>query len=577
MFQLKQKYSFTTGICALVYLPICTLIISCAQVVAPGGGPVDRTPPKVVKYIPDSAQLNFNTRAIIINFDEYVQLRDLNSQLIISPPLEYTPDITVKGKTLFVELDKKEVLKPNTTYAINFGNALQDYNENNPKENFKYLFSTGIYIDSLSVRGKVRNAFDQNTEKGIIVMLYNDQSDSIVYKKQPDYFAKTAADGTFEITNIKAGNYKIAALKDANSNYKYDGESENIGFINSLVDVSKKQNILIDIFQEPTKKVYLKKYIHDSYGKISFIFNQGSDSIKVIPLNTSIPTDQLLLDFSKNKDTFNYWVKKFEKDSLVLQVKNGNKILDTVELEMIKKEEALKSRKNPLKLKLINSPNGNQGFDLNSELKLIFNNPIASVAKTSPIQLKADSILQAEDKPDYFFYSSIVKIQYWKDTTIYEDINNPGVFIASPNAENPKFKENTKYHLLIPPGTFTEIFGLTNDSIKIDFKTREEKYYGSVILKVNISETKGNYIIQLFDEKENVVRENNIKRPETLIYEYLYPLKYKLKLIYDENNNGKWDSGNYLQKKQPEKVIYYKELINIRSNWDLDLEWKVSE
>jgi hypothetical protein len=214
-------------------------------------------------------------------FDEFIQLKDLNNQLIISPPLENAPDIKVKNKTLTIDFDKEEILKPNTTYSISFGNALQDIHENNPIDNFKYIFSTGSFIDSLVVKGKIENAFDHKTDKGILVMLYTDFSDSVIYKKKPDYFAKTKEDGTFQINNIRTGKYKLLVLKDANANYKYDSESESVGFIDALIDVAEKKNILIDVFQEPSKKLFLKKNNYNSYGKISFIFNKPADSIRI--------------------------------------------------------------------------------------------------------------------------------------------------------------------------------------------------------------------------------------------------------------------------------------------------------
>ncbi len=263
---------------------ILLLISSCAQIVSPGGGKKDITPPQVVRYSPDSAQLNFKSRSIEITFDEFVQLKDLNSQLIISPPLENEPDINLKNKKLIIDLNKKDSLKPNTTYCISFGNAIQDLNENNPIDNFRYIFSTGTYIDSLFVKGKVENAFDHKTEKGVLVMLYSDLRDSMVYKKLPEYFAKTKEDGTFQINNIRNGKYRIIALKDGNANYKYDGETESIGFVDTLINPSEKKNIVIDIFQESSKKVFLKKYFHPSYGKVVLVFNQGTDSLRVTNL-----------------------------------------------------------------------------------------------------------------------------------------------------------------------------------------------------------------------------------------------------------------------------------------------------
>lgn len=558
-------------ISTFVYLLISTLIYSCAQVVAPGGGEKDITPPKVVKYIPDSASLNFKSKSIVVFFDEFIQLKDLNNQLIISPPLENTPDIKVKNKTLTIDFDKEEILKPNTTYSISFGNALQDIHENNPIDNFKYIFSTGSFIDSVIVKGKIENAFDHKTDKGVLVMLYTDFSDSVIYKKKPDYFAKTKEDGTFQINNIRTGKYKLLVLKDANSNYKYDSESESVGFIDALIDVAEKKNILIDVFQEPSKKLFLKKINYNSYGKISFIFNKPADSIRIEPLNLTFNDKDVFLDYSKNKDTLNYWFRKDDKDSIILQVKNGNTIIDTVDFKIIKKEDALKSRRNPLRLVVVNSPAGNQNVDLNAEFKIVFNNPLDPVLFNNSISKEINLIEDTIPIKDYknLFYT----LEPFNTISINSKIiGKDGSMKVVPVV----FKENTSYHLFIPPGTFTDIFGLTNDTIKIDFKTREEKFYGTLKLNLDIPVTVGSYIVQLLDEKESIVKESNINKSETLFYEYLYPKKYKLKIIYDNNANYKWDTGNLLQKLQPEKVIYNAEPVNTRPNWDLELEWKIT-
>lgn len=558
-------------ISTFVYLLICTLIYSCAQVVAPGGGEKDITPPKVVKYIPDSASLNFKSKSIVVFFDEFIQLKDLSNQLIISPPLENTPDIKVKNKTLTIDFDKEEILKPNTTYSISFGNALQDIHENNPVDNFKYIFSTGSFIDSVVVKGKIENAFDHRTDKGILVMLYTDFSDSVIYKKKPDYFAKTKEDGTFQINNIRSGKYKLLVLKDANSNYKYDSESETVGFIDALIDVAEKKNILIDVFQEPSKKLFLKKNNYNSYGKISFIFNKTADSVRIEPLNLSFNDKDVFLDYSKNKDTLNYWFRKDDKDSIILQVKNGNTIIDTVDFKIIKKEDALKSRRNPLRLVVVNSPAGNQNVDLNAEFKIVFNNPLDPVLFNNNISKEINLIEDSIPIKDY------KNLFYTLEPFNTISINNKIIAKDGSTKVVPVvFKENTNYHLFILPGTFTDIFGLTNDTIKIDFKTREEKFYGTLKLNLDIPATAGNYIVQLLDEKESIVKESNINKSETLFYEYLYPKKYKLKIIYDNNANYKWDTGNLLQKLQPEKVIYNAEPVNTRPNWDLELEWKIT-
>ncbi len=553
----------TSAFSVVIFISIILFFASCAQVVMPGGGKKDVTPPKVVKYTPDSAQLNFNAKAIQINFDEFIQLKDLNSQLIISPPLKTTPEITVKSKSLNIVFDRKDTLKSNTTYCISFGNAVQDITENNPIDNFKYIFSTGSFIDSCTVKGKVQNGFNHTVEKGILVMLYSNFDDSVIYKHLPDYFAKTKEDGTFQINNVKEGKYKLMVLKDGNANYKYDGEAENIGFIDAPIDVTKKENILIDIFQETPKKLYLKKNTYDSYGKIVFVFNKGADSLQINPINYTFKEGDVLLQYSKNKDSLTYWFRNIDKDVLKLQLKNGYRTMDTLEYKLLSKEDALKSRKSKLAFTLLNNFNGNQAFDLNGEIKLIFNHTIERIGDDNLyIKKMGDEIVLKEDT---LIMKHIFRTNY--------SLPDKGNIIAPFSV---KFKESTKYHLFIPPGTFTDFFGLTNDTIKIDFKTQEEKFYGTVKLKINIPEAKGQYILQLLDDKENLFRETIINAGQTINYDYLHPQQYKLKLIYDDNKNGKWDTGNYLQKVQPEKVIYYTGTITIRSNWDLDLEWKVT-
>jgi len=570
-------------------LSFVLLLAACAQVVAPTGGKKDTTPPHVLKYTPDSAQLNFNAKKIVLDFDEYIQLKDLNTQLIISPPMEKAPDIKVKNKSLIIDLGDEQ-LKPNTTYSINFGTAVQDNNEGNPIDNFKYIFSTGDYIDSLTLSGKVQSSFNHVTEKGQLVMLYSNTADSVVYKKVPDYFGKTRDDGKFVINNIRPGQYKLFVLKDDNADYKFN-EGESIAFIDGLVDPSEKKNILLDAFLETPSKFYIKKYSHSEYGKVMVTFNRGSDSIRVKNLDPAMTAEHELQQFSKNNDTLIYWMRGYDKDSLKFQVSNGGKVLDTLEFKLIKKEDALKSKKSPLRLRLINNFSGNQNFDLDAAVRLQFTAPVASINKTF-VDLKEDSTAISGL---HFKIDSVSSFAWKTDSTHLADTTKiPSVFVSIYRRDSTKkgimdgpfrdFKEDTKYHLFILPGTFTDIFGMSNDTIKIDFKTQEQKFYGSIRLKVEVPDSLASsgvakpkdYIVQLMDEKENLYREVIISGTQTLQFDHVLPKKYKLKIIVDENGNHKWDTGNYLMHKQPETVIYDSEEVNVRSNWDLDLDWRIS-
>jgi uncharacterized protein (DUF2141 family) len=397
--------------------------------------------------------------------------------------------------------------------------------------------------------------------------LYENHNDSVVYKQLPDYFSKTKEDGSFEIKNVRSGKYQLIALKDANNNYKYD-EGESIGFVNDLADADSSKMNIIYLFEEPAKKIFLKKFIHDEYGKITLVFNKGSDSLRAENLSPKYKGIRESVNFSKTNDTLIYRFVNFSDDSISLLVSNGNKVLDTVNFKVIKKEEAMKSRKNPLRLSLNKSPNGNQSFDLNTNVKLLFNHPIASVNLDEPIKFTRDSIYNA---------NKLHCLTFQPRDQVIELVGCDST--ASVSGEKKisinQLLENSKYHLFIPPGTITDFYGFVNDSITIDFKTREEKFYGSLKLKINLPH-KGSYILQLLDESENIVRENRLNESATINYNYLYPRTYKLKLVVDENANGKWDGGNFSNRIQPEKVIYNNESINLRSNWDLDLDWKIN-
>lgn len=552
------------------FLLLILLTASCAKIASPSGGAYDRTPPKVVHYNPDSATVHFNSRSIEITFDEFIQLQELNNQLLISPPLEYTPEITVKKKVLSIVLDKKEVLKPNTTYSISFGTAVRDTRESNIIENFHYIFSTGDFIDSLTLSGSVKNAFDHKTEKNLLVMLYsNISNDSVIYKSIPDYFAKTNDVGYFKINNIRQGKYRIVALKDNNSNYKYNDE-ETFGFSDSLIDIgTTTKDVSIYIYTEAPKRTYLKKYAQLQYGKIQLVFNQGSDSLRVKPLNTDLKNVKERVEFSRTKDTLIYWFDPVDKDSLILQVNNGTSILDTVRFKLVKKENAVKlTGRNPLKLFLSNSANA-ELFDLNRELRLTFNHPIDKINGTPEVLLKEDSVA-------YTKYPLLYEASSSDPHSIV--IHTPKKLDAKNSSKNMLLKENTTYSLTIPPATFTDFFGLTNDTIKMKFRTKEEKFYGSVKVHLKSEAMKGHYILQLLNDKEMIIRESILsKQEESIFYDFLYPSTYKLKIIFDKNANGKWDTGNFLKKQQPEKVIYNLETVNIRSNWDLELDWTILE
>ncbi len=565
------------------------LISGCANIVTPSGGDKDTTPPKILELVPDNQSLNFNSKSFIISFDEFVQLNDISSQLIVSPPLKSLPEFVVKGKNVVVKFN--EVLLPNTTYTMNFGSAIRDINENNPMEGFTYVFSTGSFIDSLSLRGTVRNALTLENEKEVLVLLYEDNSDSIPFLKLPYYYSKTDGSGNFSMNNLKSGKFKVVALKDENSSFLYDDfEKEKIGFVDTLVSpyyiekvkqnkadtlkpdsgsAPKQDSVPIEkgmkksgektlplfIFKEEKNKQYFKKAYSEHYGKLVFVFNKKPEKLGLNTLNTSFKKEWNIQEQSVTGDTVILWLSDVEMDSLKLEITDNGTVLDTIELAMKKRSDKIEA----------------QGSSAKSAKKTIPFKLLIEQAKTASTHNAS--------KDFYITFNHPVK-DYVLENFILKEDSVPVSFIL--DSKDPalrkyrivyKWKEEKKYEFLIPPSRVTDIFDLKNDSIKINFSTQTKAYFGNV--QFTVKAKTGNYLLQLTDDKNNIVFEKPIKGNDKVTVEGLDPKSYGLRLVADENNNGKWDTGNYLQKKQAEKIILYPQKVSVRSNWDVEVEWEV--
>lgn len=544
-----QKFFQTLFLSAFLFIAISSMFFSCATQQAPGGGPKDTIAPKLVRALPDTFSTNFHSNTIEITFDEYFQVKNLNEQLVVSPPLSSTPEIKIKNKTMLIHFE--DTLKKNKTYTFNFGTAISDGNENNAFENFQYVFSTGAEIDSEKVFGKVVNAQTLEPEKNILVMLYDSEKDSLPYLEKPSYFGKTKADGTFSIKNIAHGSYKLFALKETNNNYLFDSRDESIAFARSPV-YSSEDSVLLKLFTEALPQRLLRSSSEES-GKVVFIFQQPVESLKYKLLSPE--PGIFATEYSTSRDTIFIWYKNTSADSLSFKITSP--VLtsgDTVVIKLIsqKKIPEKKLEKPRMEFKLYVSTNLAAPFNLNDSIRISFSHPIAK-AESAKISLIEDSA---------------TRINF---TSLFIDSLKRKMFMAA------SWKENKDYKLEFLPGVFTDTFGLTNDTVQIIFHTRQLNEYGSAKINLKIPENKTPLILQLMDEKENVFRQSYVQKDTTLNYEYLSPGIYRLKIIVDENGNGKWDTGNYLKHIQPEKVFYNPTKINVRANWDIETDWNISE
>ena len=604
----------------VVYILACSLIITCgcAKIGSPTGGLKDETPPKIVESKPENYSTNFNSKKIEITFDEFIQLKNIYNELIISPPLKERPENKLRGKSLVIDLNNE--LKDNTTYTLNFGNALADNNEGNVLTNFEFVISTGGYVDSMSVTGKLVNAFNLKPgEEPVYVMLYENLKDSAPFVEIPSFIGKTNKDGAFAVNNIKADTFRIFALKDANSNLLFDASNEKIAFIDSsfvispeltettfyyladsllpvdsITDNIKLRGYVIDsitgdtlkvrkklkyalhvnlfLFEEESIYQYLSVKERETREKLVFAFKRPLyDSLIIEPLNFNHGDSWFIKEKSDSNDTIIYWITDTlisNIDTVSLQLKytvvdtlnNFVTQIDTINL----KYREQKSKKQPGS----KSKEDQKTVDKDKYLNLAFN-----IARSSTVDLNK-SIWISTEKPVADYNSSLISLYKLEDTL---EIVQPFEFMKD-TAKLRKFKittqweERMNYKLVIEPEAFTDIYGLSNDTVLIKFATQKADYYGNIILTTE--NVVSPLIIQLLNESEGIVKEKYVAQNSIITFDYLEPKKYLLKVIYDDNNNCKWDTGNYLKKMQPEKVVYYTGDINVRSNWDVEIVWR---
>lgn len=540
----------------IIVLFLALLMWRCAQVAPLTGGQRDSQAPKLLNAIPQNISLNFKAKFIELTFDEYIQVKDIANQLVITPQLKNQPEVEAKGKKVIINLSYTELL-PNTTYRFFFGNSIQDMHEGNTLSNFEYVFSTGDKIDSLIIEGKVNNAFNLKAESDITVGLYNSsESDSVVWKQNPLYFTKTNANGIFSINYLPTGDFKAFAFSDKNKNLKYDGGEEMIGFLNNTINTNVDSNLIFTLFKEKPIKFFVKKAFSLYYGMAKVIYNAEQDNnVKAFQESQ----DKLLCTEGGTNDTcLVYYHDIF--DTLKLVVKHANKsLIDTISINLLSKEklERLKQeRKLLLDIELKPLVNGVMPYYETAALKFNAAMDFTSIDMTKvSLTRKQDTIL-TKLSPQF-------KAEGCDRLLLLE-----------------KLSEDAVYDLVIKSGAIKTKFGLPNDSVKISFRTSLPDDYASLQLKLLFPD-KSDYIIQLMNDKQEIARELYCEQSisssaeQTFSFKNLLPGNYYVKLIRDENKNKMWDTGHLLQKTQPETVYLNAIPIKLLANWDSESEWKV--
>lgn len=513
----------------------------CANPIAPEGGPTDERAPQLVpeKSSPNYAT-NYRKEPIRLTFDEWVDVKDAFQQIVISPPLQYRFELYIKGKTVIFEFDEREVLRDSATYTLNFGDAVQDLTERNPAENLRYVFSTGSYIDSLSMQGIIVDAKTNEPVENALFLLYENLADTVVRKERPFYFARTKADGSFLIENVKAGRFKGFALLDANLNYLFDQPQEAVGFPQELITISDSltPTVAIRLFEE---QLPLRTQLKDAkqYGLVRIVFNQPPPEDLLI---THKDVGQRQVIYEICPDTTRLWYELTADEAWNVFLQRDTLFYDTVSVP----EPAGRAKFLETAALTAKPQSGNAKLHPRKPLKIEFNHPIRFL-DTTLVQVYEDTMRLA------------VQANYSLDTN-----GQRSLIVDYP------WKENIAYELAIMPAALTDLFGLQNDTLIRSFQADLLKNYGNLKITVENLSADSTYLLELMD-KETLVASFPIQGESTFSVNLnaIKPATYTAHLTEDWNGNGRWDTGSYDEYRQPEPIYRYT-LEQLRVNWDLE-------
>lgn len=551
LFKMKKSYHLLIAFFqknlpkGLLFLFLAALA-ACANPISPTGGPIDEQPPRIdsLQSTPNY-QTNFAQRSFELTFDEWVVLEDVLKQVVVSPPLDF--DVTLKRRTVTFEVKEGDSLRSNTTYTVNFGEAVKDLTEKNPAEDLRFVFSTGPFLDSLSIRGRLLGIEEREAIEGAYFMLYDNLADSVVRTERPYYFGRTNKQGFFEINNLRAGVYKAFALKGSGvASYFYNNIGDQIGFPDSflVVDAERELEINLNLFAEEKPLRFFNSDV-STYGQVKLVFNQTPPS----DLEISLP-DSINFNFTGtevDKDTFRLWYDTDSDSNWQIIIRKDTLVDDTISVGRLSVDDFLAETR----LEQVSS-RGTANLVPGSPIEISWNHPLKNI-DSNYIFLSKDSILLRPtlleiDSSDF----RLLRISY-------------------------PFQQDSVYQLLLDPGAVVDQFGLTNDSIDVNLVVANEEDYGTVILNFTNLDSTGTYLAELL-QGTNLMDTFYIKNQATFAYtkSLLKPGKYTLRLIVDENNNQQWDTGSYAEKRQAE-LIFTKELEQLRANWELEMDINVSD
>jgi len=533
----RLKITSNTKWAILLFFSILfSLTWQCASIQQPQGGPKDSIPPTIVEETPPNLTRNFGAEKITIEFDEFIKLSNPFKEISVSPDLEQPLNPRVKRRS--IEISLPDSLEENTTYTINFGKAIGDFNEGNPILNYSYVFSTGDVIDSLGISGKVINALTKEAEKEITVMLIPTSRDSIFGKRKANIFTLTDTAGNFKLQNLRENSYRIYALREENNDRVYNAPDELIGFLNDSIHLDKDTSgILLEVSRGIPPDFRLLDRKIESTGKIIFVFNKPLENGQITVIDPpNLDTDKQV-EYTADLDSAVLWLADLNFDSLKISITDAGEVLDTVVMRRGRNDKY------------------DRDFAVSDNLTR------NKVNRIQHIELTASSPVQSIDRNKVILLVDSVRVrnfQLVKDTTAKRR------YVLRYN-----WRPKHDYELTLEEGAFTGFFGDKNKKITKTFTMDESENFGNILLKITVPDTVHQYLIQLINEKKDIIhRSVPITASTDLPFDQFPGGKYTLRVVYDENNNGKWDPGDVYGNKQPERVWYLGKTFIIRANWE---------
>lgn len=590
------------------YLLVFLLLVSCAKMGQPDGGWFDETPPKVIGASPADGAVNVNQKKINIYFDEFIKLDNPSEKVVVSPPQLEQPEIKGAGRRIQISL--VDSLKANTTYTIDFSDAISDNNEGNPMGNYTYSFSTGAAIDTMEVSGHVLESENLEPVKGILVGLYADHADSAFRTKPMLRVSRTDSRGRFVIKGVAPGSYRIYALQDQDGDYKFSQKSEKIAFSHDIIVPSCKpdvrqdttwvdslhiksidqvdyihflpDNIVLRAFTEPLTDRFFLKAERQKANSFTLFFSYGDSILPQIKGLNFDAENAFLVETSEKKDTITYWLKDtalVNQDTLLMDI--TYRMTDSTGVLVNKTDSAQEIlSKEPYAKRMKNMEKELAAWTKKQEKKKKKGEPYDSVMEVKPldVQLSVSSQFDPDQNVIFSFPTPLAKVDtaaihlYAKHDTLW--YRAPMEFLPLENRKyelRGEWRPDIEYSLEVDSAAFEDIYGLASKPIKQGFKVNSLDTYGTLL--VNITSLHDlPLIVQLLDAQDKVVKETKTVNGVAEFY-YLKPQKYYMRLIVDRNNNGKWDTGNYASDQQAEEVYYYPEAIECKAKWDLTESW----